>query len=125
MFLSKMHEQAILEISRGENLSTALGPISIQAVRAFINTCQRGEHIRQQDRAPFLFSLATGARAREAGNISIKNVDLNTGAVIIRFGKGGKTRMVFIVHTTRRAMRAYLRLRQDSSPCLFQKMKSV
>jgi site-specific recombinase XerC len=44
---------------------------------------------------------------------------LEYGAVMIRYGKGGKTRMVFIGRTTRRAMRAYLRLRHDSSPALF------
>ena len=44
---------------------------------------------------------------------------LDTGAVMIRYGKGGKTRMVFIGRTTRRAMRAYLRMRHDSSPALF------
>lgn len=38
---------------------------------------------------------------------------------MIRYGKGGKTRMVFIVRTTRRAMRAYLRLRHNLSPALF------
>lgn len=51
--------------------------------------------------------------------MNIKDLDLNTGAVMIRYGKGGKTRMVFIGRTTRRSMRAYLRLRQDSSPALF------
>ena len=51
--------------------------------------------------------------------MNIEDVDLNTGAVMIRYGKGGKTRMVFIGRTTRRAMRAYLHLRQDSCAALF------
>jgi site-specific recombinase XerD len=51
--------------------------------------------------------------------MNVKDVDLNSGAVMIRYGKGGKTRMVFIGHTTRRAMRAYLRQRHDSCPALF------
>ena len=96
-----------------------LEPISIQDVRALIDTCQRGDLIGERDRALFLFLLDTGARAREACNMNMKDVDLNTGAVMIRYGKGGKTRMVFIGRTTRRAMRAYLRPRHDSSPALF------
>ena len=32
--------------------------------------------------------------------MNTKDVDLNTGAVMIRYGKGGKTRMVFIGRTT-------------------------
>src|ERR1043166_7913152 len=38
---------------------------------------------------------------------------------MIRYGKGGKTRTVFIGRTTRRALRAYLHLRHDPSPVLF------
>jgi integrase/recombinase XerD len=94
-------------------------PISIQDVRALLNMCQRGDLIGERDRSLFLFLLDTGARAREACNMNLKDVDLNTGAVMIRYGKGGKTRMVFIGRTTRRAMRAYLRLRHDPSPALF------
>jgi integrase/recombinase XerD len=51
--------------------------------------------------------------------MNIKEIDLNTGAVMIRYGKGSKTRMVFIGRKTRRAMRAYLRMRHDQSPALF------
>ena len=96
-----------------------LEPISIQDVRALLNTCQRGDLIGERDQTLFLFLLDTGARAREACNMNIKDVDLNTGAVIIRYGKGGKTRTVFIGHTTKRALRTYLHLRHDPSPVLF------
>jgi site-specific recombinase XerD len=109
----------MLKVKAPKVVLDPLEPISIQDVRALINTCQRGDFIGERDRALFLFLLDTGARAREVCNMNIKDVDLNTGAVMIRYGKGGKTRMVFIGRTTRRAMRAYLRLRRDSSPALF------
>lgn len=38
---------------------------------------------------------------------------------MIRYGKGGKSRMVFMGRKTRRALRSYLRTRQDQSPALF------
>jgi integrase/recombinase XerD len=81
-----------------------LEPISIEEVRALVNTCRRGDFIGERDRAIFLFLLDTGARARELCNMNIKDIDLNTGAVMIRYGKGGKTRMVLIGRKTRRAM---------------------
>ena len=90
-----------------------LDPISIEDIRALINTCQRGNLIGERDRAIFLFLLDTGARAQELCNMNIKEIDMNTGAVMIRYGKGGKTRMVFMGRKTRRALRAYLRMRQD------------
>ena len=109
----------MLKVKAPKVVLDPLEPISIEDVRALINTCQRGEFIGERDRAIFLFLLDTGARARETCNMNIKDVDLNTGAVMIRYGKGGKTRMVFIGRTTRRVMRAYLRLRHDPSPTLF------
>jgi site-specific recombinase XerD len=96
-----------------------LDPISIEEIRALIKTCQRGIFMGERDRAIFLFLLDTGARAQELCSTNIKDADLNKGSVVIRFGKGGKTRMVFIGRKTRRALRSYLRLRQDASPALF------
>ncbi len=109
----------MLKVKAPKVVLEPLEPISIQDVRALINTCQRGDFIGERDRAFFLFLLDTGARAQEVCNMNIKDADLNTGAVMIRYGKGGKTRMVFIGRTTRRAMRGYLRQRHDSSPALF------
>ena len=109
----------MLKVKAPKVVLDPLEPISIQDVRSLISTCQRGDFIGERDRAIFLFLLDSGARAREACNMNIKDVDLNTGAVMIRYGKGGKTRMVFIGRTTRRIMRAYLRLRHDPSPALF------
>jgi site-specific recombinase XerD len=109
----------MLKVKAPKVVLDPLEPISIQDVRSLISTCQRGDLIGERDRAIFLFLLDTGARAREACNMNVKDVDLNTGAVMIRYGKGGKTRMVFIGRKTRRAMRAYLRMRHDQSPAVF------
>ena len=96
-----------------------LEPISIEDVQALLKTCQRGDFMGERDQAIFLFLLDTGARAQEACDMNLKEVDMNTGAVMIRYGKGGKTRMVFIGRKTRRAMRSYLRRRHDQCPALF------
>ena len=109
----------MLKVKAPKVVLDPLEPISIEDVRALINTCQRGDFIGERDRAIFLFLLDTGARARELCNMNIKEIDLNTGAVMIRYGKGGKTRMVFIGRKTRRAMRAYLRMRHGQSPAVF------
>jgi site-specific recombinase XerD len=81
----------MLKVKTPKVVLDPLEPISIQDVRALIDTCQRGDFIGERDRALFQFLLDTGARAREACNMNIKDVDLNTGAVMIRYGKGGKT----------------------------------
>jgi len=101
----------MLKVKAPKVVLDPLEPISIEDVQALINTCQRGNFIAARDRAIFLFLLDTGARAQELCHTNVKDIDLNTGAVMIRYGKGGKTRMVFIGRKTRRTMRSYLRMR--------------
>jgi integrase/recombinase XerC/integrase/recombinase XerD len=96
-----------------------LEPIPMEDVRALIGTCQRGTFTGERDRAIFLFLLDTGARAQELCNITLEDTDLDAGSVMIRCGKGGKTRMVFLGRKTRRALRTYLRHRDDQAHALF------
>ena len=57
--------------------------------------------------------MDTGARAQEVCEINLEDVELNSGKVIIRQGKGRKPRYVFINKTTIKALRGYLRTRDD------------
>lgn len=63
--------------------------------------------------------LDTGARAKEFLNINLEDVDLVSGAVMIRQSKGRKPRMVFLGRKTIRAIRKYLRYRKDNHPALW------
>jgi integrase/recombinase XerD len=63
-----------------------------------------------RDQALFLFLLDTGARATETTNINLDDINLRTGEILIRSGKGGKPRKVFIGKITRKAIRAYLKV---------------
>jgi hypothetical protein len=67
----------MLKVKAPKVVLDPLEPISIQDVRALIKTCQRGDFIGERDRALFLFLL-------------------DVRAVMIRYGKDCKTRMVFI-----------------------------
>jgi site-specific recombinase XerD len=100
------------------NLSS-LEPISLEDVRALIETCEHGTFAGERDRAVLLFLLDTGARAQETCNVKLEDANLNTGEVTIRSGKGGKSRTVFLGRMTRRAVRAYLRERNDHCQALF------
>ncbi len=96
-----------------------LEPISLEDVRALIDTCEHGTFAGERDRAVLLFLLDTGSRASEACHVKLEDANLDTGEVIIRYGKGGKSRAVFLGRITRRAVRAYLRERNDHCPALF------
>jgi integrase/recombinase XerC len=94
-------------------------PVSLEDVSLLLSTCQRGIFIGERDRAIILTLLDTGARARELCNINLEDLDLASGSVMIKQGKGRKPRVVFYGRKTRRAIRAYLRQRKDDHPALF------
>jgi integrase/recombinase XerD len=89
-----------------------LDPVSIADVEALLKTC--GENFTgRRDAALMMFLLDTGARASEALGVDLDDVDLLTGAVLLRTTKGSKPRSVFIGKKTRKAIRAWLKLRTD------------
>ncbi len=96
-----------------------LEPVALEDVKTLISACSSGTPTDDRDRAVFLVLLDTGLRAQELCDINLEDADLNTGGITIRYGKGGKTRTVFIGKKTRKAVRAYLRHRDDREPALF------
>jgi site-specific recombinase XerD len=96
-----------------------ISPVSLEEVAAMIATCQGGTFPGDRDKAVLLFLLDTGLRAKEFYNLDLSDLELASGAVLVRAGKGHKPRTVFIGRRTRRAIRAYFRQRQDNSPALW------
>lgn len=62
-------------------------PIQIEEIHQLLKTCQ-SNYFGVRDKAMMLGLLDTGARAKEFLNINLEDVDLATGAVMIRQGIG-------------------------------------
>lgn len=60
-----------------------------------------------------------GAAAREFLQLDLGDIDLVSGSVMLREGKGRKPRMVFFGSQTRKALCAYLRERHDNLHALW------
>jgi site-specific recombinase XerD len=95
-----------------------LEPIPLEDVNALVVTCAYS-FSGTRDKAIILGLLDTGARAQEFLNLNLDDVEMATGAVLIRQGKGRKPRMVFLGRKTLRAIRAYFRFRRDTNPSLW------
>ena len=95
-----------------------LEPADINNVRKIISTCDNSL-IGVRDKAILLALMDTGARASELLNINLDDMNLATGEVLIRSGKGGKPRTVFVGKKSRKAIRAYLRMRTDDNGALW------
>lgn len=89
-----------------------LEPVALEDVRAMVATCDES-FLGKRNRAILLFLLDTGLRARELLSIHLDDINLITGYVFLRRGKGGKPRTVFIGKGTKKVVRVYLRERDD------------
>lgn len=65
-----------------------------------------------RDRAIVLTLLDAGLRAAELCNLSIDDVDLDSGKLFVRKGKGGKGRIVYVGKAARKALWRYLSKRK-------------
>ena len=93
-----------------------LEPAKIEVIKAMLRTCRGKALADRRDKAILLALLDTGARARELTELKLGDVDLRTGSVLVRRGKGGKPRTVFLGKKTLRAYLAYLRARRSMEP---------
>jgi site-specific recombinase XerD len=86
-------------------------PVSLTDLTAMLTTCASKSFADLRDRAAMLFLLDSGCRRAEFLALNVGNLDMQTGAVTILRGKGGKWRMAFIGAQTRKALIGYLRVR--------------
>ena len=70
---------------------------------------------RYRDRAIVLFLLDTGVRAQELCSLTVGDVDIKSGAVQVRRGKGDKGRTVYLGVTARAALWTYLNRREEEA----------
>ena len=73
-----------------------LPPVELGALAAMLATCARKTFTGDRDYALLLALLDTGCRAEEFLSLNLADVNLETGDVIIRQGKGGKDRVTYL-----------------------------
>lgn len=96
-----------------------LDPVSIDTIKSLLSTCKRGTLTDARDRASLMLLLDTGVRLAEFLSLNIGDVDLITGVILIRSGKGRKPRSVYLGEKSRQALRRYLKKRIDHNPVLW------
>jgi site-specific recombinase XerD len=89
----------------------------LEHISALIETCDKSEFIGARDNAVLLALLDTGARVTEF--LSIDLGDMDAGKIVLQHTKGKRPREVYLSTKTRRAVRSYLRMRQDTNPALW------
>lgn len=76
--------------------------------------------LAEKDRQTILDMMVdTGIRASELLQLDLDDLNLTQGSLLIRHGKGNKTRTVYIGKSVRKLLKRYLTLREDDSDALF------
>lgn len=83
--------------------------VSLGEFNLLIDACYGQWELR--DRVSLMFLLDTGCRAAEFCSLNLGDVDLVTGSIVIKHGKGDKRRVVFIGRVVLRELRRYLKTR--------------
>jgi integrase/recombinase XerD len=110
--------------------SRAIVPLTRHELRSLLDACdskapwkssKRGPAVvsrptRLRDRAIVLTLLDTGLRAQELCDLVVGDLDLKSGAVQVRHGKGDKARVVYLGATARETVWKYLSKRKVTAP---------
>ncbi len=103
---------AITKVQPPRARSEPLPPVSTEHFTALLEACRVRSHSNDRDRALFMFLLDTGVRASELTSLSVGDLDMREGSVLVRHGKGDRQRTVFVGVKTLRELRRYLRRRR-------------
>ena len=95
-----------------------LSPANLDDVQRMLKTCDKN-FTGERDRAIMQTLLDTGLRAAELLAMDCDDLNPVTGEIIVRCGKGGKSRTVYLGQTARRQVRKYLKTRTDHNPALW------
>ena len=88
-----------------------LDPVSIETIKAMMETCKQGKLSDARDKASLLVLLDTGMRLAEFLALNREDVDPITGMILIRLGKGRKPRNVYLGDKSRQVLRRYVKER--------------
>ena len=73
-------------------------------LKALLDTCVAPTAADVRDRALILLMASTGARRAEIAALRVSDVDVDLGTILIRNGKGGRSRTAFLDSQSRRAL---------------------
>jgi integrase/recombinase XerD len=85
-----------------------LEAFSADDIRLILKSC-----VTERDRALCLFLLDTGVRASELLALNVEDIDLKTGMVTVRLGKGQKGRTTYVGARTRKQLKRYFAERKN------------
>lgn len=104
-------ENPLRRVKPPKRTSELMKPIDPDDFRKLVRVCNDRTEMGARDKMVFMVLLDSGIRRAELLALRIGDVNLETGEVLVRSGKGRKTRITIIGPKTRKAVARYLRFR--------------
>jgi len=82
--------------------------LSPNEIKRLLDTCSGKSMLEVRNKAILSILLDTGLRVSEFASLRLEDVDVNTGAILVRRGKGGKQRVVRIGLKAQKALWRYV-----------------
>ena len=92
-----------------------LDPLDMDTFKRLLSTCESKSFTDVRDKAILLALMDSGARASEFCALNVGDLNVSTGALLIRSGKGGKNRITFLGNKALKQTLRYLKKREDVS----------
>ena len=95
--------------------------LSAQEIRALLKACRDGTNAGHRDLALLLLMVSTAVRRSEAAHLDLCDVD--SGRVVVRHAKGGRTRELWLPPSALKALVRWIRIRGDWPGPLFPRSR--
>lgn len=115
MFLKFLNAEGIIAHNPARSIQYAKVPerlprgiLSVQEAKRLLQTPDTNTTLGYRDRTIMETLYATGMRRQELLNLTVNDIDLESGLVAVRHGKGGKDRVVPIGHIAAKYLETYI-----------------
>jgi len=124
-FFSWMHREELIRdnpinhIKAPKLENKVVEALDAKEVEALLKLCSSKKLLDIRNRAILMMMLDTGIRVSEMVNLKLDDIDMETGSIMIRCGKGGKQRVVRIGAKAQKALWRYVTLYRHGSDAIF------
>ena len=115
-----VHENPFLHLKPPKTENKVITALTPEEIARLFQCCPGKTPIEARNKAILSVLLDTGLRVSELASLTLDDVDMNTGSIVVRHGKGGKQRIVHIGSKAQKALWKYMTIyRKSESKSLF------
>jgi integrase/recombinase XerD len=99
----------IRKVKAPKVINEPLQGVTIETAQQLINACDKSSFMGSRDSTICALLIETGLRANELLQLNVEDISFEDSSILVRKGKGRKSRSVFMGQSVRRQLRRYLK----------------